>query len=40
MQDFYKGKLYRIGLVLTVVANLFWTAYLLNMYVNNGWIFA
>jgi len=40
LQDFYKSKLYRIGLMSVVAANLFWTAYLLNMYVNNGWIFA
>jgi hypothetical protein len=40
LQDFYSKTLYKAGLVLTVGANMFWTAYLLNMYVNNGWIFA
>lgn len=40
MQEFSSLRLYRIGLATTVLANLFWTAYLLNMYLNNGWIFA
>lgn len=40
LQDFYTKQLYKIGLFITIGANLFWTAYLLNMYVNNGWIFA
>jgi hypothetical protein len=40
LQEFYSRWWYRVGLLTTVFANLFWTAYLLNMYINNGWIFA
>ncbi len=39
-QDMSGKKIYKIGLFIVYVFNLIWTAYLFNMYISNGWIFA
>jgi hypothetical protein len=38
-QDMSGHKLYNLGLVATVFANVLWTAYLFNTYIASGWIF-
>ena len=40
LQDYERHRWYRWSLFLVCISNLYWTAFLLNAYLNNGWIFA